>query len=119
MARSWRPSPRRKPGPRGDPPRLFDPGSRLSPGRRRRARLDAAPRAAKALGMKTALPIVALLLATACSTTANEDRAIPVAGATAPEAPPPAAADPAAEDARLLAFLDSAFDEAVASSPET
>ena len=50
-----------------------------------------------------------------------------VACATAPEgAPAPAAApaaatatDPAAEDARLLAFLDRAFDESAARSPET
>jgi uncharacterized protein (DUF885 family) len=69
--------------------------------------------------MKHTLPLLALLLTTACSTTMDEDRGVPVAGATALEAPAPAAADPGAEDARLLAFLDSAFDEAIASSPET
>jgi uncharacterized protein (DUF885 family) len=69
--------------------------------------------------MKTALPLIALLLATACSTTNEEDRGVPVAGATPLEAPPAAAADPAAEDARLLAFLDAAFDERIASSPES
>ena len=64
--------------------------------------------------MKTALPLLVLLLATACGTTAGE---APPAVATPVAAP--AAADPAAEDARLLAFLDSAFDERIASSPET
>lgn len=62
--------------------------------------------------MKSSLPVVALLLATACGSTAGE---APPAVAT----PAVAAADPAAEDARLLAFLDAAFDERVASSPET
>src|SRR5688572_17716026 len=59
--------------------------------------------------MKHAFPLLALLLATACTTTSR------------PEQRPTAAerADPAAEDARLLAFLDAAFDEAIASSPET
>jgi uncharacterized protein (DUF885 family) len=52
-----------------------------------------------------------------------------LAGCATGEAPPPVAAeapasaepavDPAAEDARLLAFLDAAFDEAVARSPQT
>jgi uncharacterized protein (DUF885 family) len=69
--------------------------------------------------MKHALPLIALLLTTACSTTASDDPGVPVAGATPLEAPAPAAADPAAEDARLLAFLDAAFDERSASSPET
>lgn len=64
--------------------------------------------------MKNALPLLALLLATACGTTAGE---APTAVATPVAAP--AAADPAAEDARLLAFLDAAFDERIASSPET
>ncbi|HYI41152.1 MAG TPA: DUF885 domain-containing protein [Allosphingosinicella sp.] len=69
--------------------------------------------------MKHALPLIALLLTTACSTTTSEDRGVPVAGATPLEVPAPAAADPAAEDARLLAFLDAAFDERNESSPET
>jgi uncharacterized protein (DUF885 family) len=69
--------------------------------------------------MKTTLPLIALLLTTACSTTGDDDPGVPVAGATPLEAPGPAAADPAAEDARLLAFLDAAFDEAIGSSPET
>jgi hypothetical protein len=62
--------------------------------------------------MKHALPLLVLLLASACA-------------APGTEAPPPAAAasqpaaDPAAEDARLLAFLDRAFDEATALSPES
>ena len=67
--------------------------------------------------MKHALPLLALLLATACSTTADD--APPAATAAVQPVPPAPAADPAAEDARLVAFLDSAFDEAIASSPET
>lgn len=68
--------------------------------------------------MKQTLPFLALLLATACSTTA--DRAPPAAAAAAPPAAEAApATDPAAEDARLVAFLDAAFDETIASSPET
>jgi uncharacterized protein (DUF885 family) len=64
--------------------------------------------------VKNAAPLLALLLAGGC------------AGRSA-ESPPPlpaAAAEPVAhgpqeEDARLLAFLDSAFDEAAERSPET
>jgi uncharacterized protein (DUF885 family) len=65
--------------------------------------------------MKNALPLLALLLATAC-TTANEGF-IPEPAQVAAVASP--AANPAAEDARLVAFLDSAFDESIASSPQT
>lgn len=74
---------------------------------------------AKAPLMKNALPLLALLLATACSTTSGhrEDAVFSNPPATAQSAP--ATADPAAEDARLLAFLDAAFDEAIATSPET
>ncbi len=61
-------------------------------------------------------PLLALLLTGACATTTP--RADPPSAAAESTAPV-AAADPAAEDARLLAFLDSAFDEAIASSPET
>jgi uncharacterized protein (DUF885 family) len=70
--------------------------------------------------MKNALPLLALLLATAC-TTASDHREDAVSSdpPAAPASAAPAAADPAAEDARLLAFLDSAFDEDIASSPET
>ncbi|HEY0325908.1 MAG TPA: DUF885 domain-containing protein [Allosphingosinicella sp.] len=64
--------------------------------------------------MKHGLPLVALLLATACTATTS---APPVAVAPAPAAP--AAADTAAEDARLNAFLDAAFDAQVALSPQT
>jgi uncharacterized protein (DUF885 family) len=62
---------------------------------------------------------LALLLATstlaACAAPLSQSPATPA------EAAPPAAApvDTAAEDARLLAFLDAAFDEAAAESPET
>jgi uncharacterized protein (DUF885 family) len=63
-----------------------------------------------------------LLLATACTTTRQaEANAAGAAGdtaaATAASAAP--AADPAAEDARLLAFLDAAFEESIARSPQT
>src|SRR5687768_229590 len=70
--------------------------------------------------MKHALPLLALLLAGACSTTSDhrEDAVFSDPPAAA-EAAAPVAADPAAEDARLLAFLDAAFDDAIASSPET
>ncbi|WP_085808901.1 DUF885 family protein [Sphingomonas sp. TZW2008] len=44
--------------------------------------------------------------------------AVPLATASAP-APTPAAAQPGAQDAALLAFLDKAYDEQVALSPET
>jgi uncharacterized protein (DUF885 family) len=70
--------------------------------------------------MKTRLPFLALLLASACATAPRE---------AAPAAAPPvhvvadidfaSAPSPAAEDARLLAFLDAAFDESIASQPQT
>jgi uncharacterized protein (DUF885 family) len=68
--------------------------------------------------LKTNLSFAALLLAaTACAAPQQE------AGAPAPAAAAPAAtADPIgrrAEDRRLLEFLDRAFDESIASSPET
>ena len=65
--------------------------------------------------MKPQLSIAALLLATAACTA-------PLAPLPAPPPPPVAApvpADPAAEDARLLAFLDAAFDERLALSPQS
>jgi uncharacterized protein (DUF885 family) len=75
--------------------------------------------------VKPILPLIALLLAgCATNSTKGEDLALPAA---AEAAQPDAAADggsaptagPAAEDARLLEFLDSAFDEAAERSPET
>jgi uncharacterized protein (DUF885 family) len=57
--------------------------------------------------VKPALPLLALLLATACAA----DQQAPCA--------PVAAVDPAAEDARLLAYLDQAFDQNIASMPQT
>ncbi|HEY0149922.1 MAG TPA: DUF885 domain-containing protein [Allosphingosinicella sp.] len=62
------------------------------------------------------LPLAALLLATACSTTTSQ----PVENIT-PGLPEivEAAPTPAAEDARLLTFLDAAFEESIASSPQT
>ncbi|MFN3727216.1 MAG: DUF885 domain-containing protein [Allosphingosinicella sp.] len=64
--------------------------------------------------MKHGLPLLALLLATACTATTSTP---PVAVAPAPAAP--VAVDTAAEDARLNAFLDAAFDAQVALSPQT
>ena len=68
--------------------------------------------------MKPALPFAFLLLATtgltACAATTD---APPVAVTPAPAAA--AAADTAAEDSRLTAFLDSAFDAQVALSPQS
>src|SRR3712207_6244572 len=68
--------------------------------------------------MKHAFPLLALFLATACSTTAGDSPA-PASAAPPETAAAPAPADPAAADARLVAFLDAAFDEAIATSPET
>ena len=63
--------------------------------------------------MKQTLPLVALLLASAavasCTSTAGGE------GAAAAAAP---AATAAAEDARLNAFLDAAFEESVATNPQ-
>ncbi|HEY0113155.1 MAG TPA: DUF885 domain-containing protein [Allosphingosinicella sp.] len=65
--------------------------------------------------MKTSLPLLALLLATACTTTPQRD---------GPQPAPPAVvsaetlSSAAAEDARLLSFLDKAFQESIASSPQ-
>lgn len=67
--------------------------------------------------MKHAIPLLAFLLAGACTTTAPQGDPPPLPRVEGPVIPPPA--DPAAEDARLLAFLDAAFDERIASSPET
>jgi uncharacterized protein (DUF885 family) len=59
------------------------------------------------------LPLLALLLATAaCAATP------PVETTAAPAVAAPATADTSAEDARLNAFLDRAFDEQVALSPQ-
>ena len=61
--------------------------------------------------MKHALSLLAILLAGGCATAPA-----PEAGALGVAAAP--AVDPAAEDARLLAFLDAAFDESAERSPE-
>ena len=64
--------------------------------------------------MKRLLPLAATLLATtACTTTAPVAPVAPIA-----EAPAAPAVDPAAEDARLLAFLDEAFEAQLARSPQ-
>ncbi|MGA9582177.1 MAG: DUF885 domain-containing protein [Allosphingosinicella sp.] len=62
--------------------------------------------------MKHALPLLALLLTGACAASSSVPEQVVAPGL-------PSAHDPAAEDARLLAFLDSAFDEAIALSPQT
>jgi len=66
--------------------------------------------------MKHPLPLLALLLTGACASSYSQ----PVQDMS-PGLPPLVGpvADPAAEDARLLAFLDAAFDERNESSPET
>ena len=64
--------------------------------------------------MKRTSLLLPLLLATACTATTS---APPAAIAPAPAAP--AVVDTAAEDARLNAFLDAAFDAQVALSPQT
>ena len=62
--------------------------------------------------MKPYLPLIALLLAgTACSTTAPPET-------VGPQTVIVPVADPAAEDARLNAFLDSAFDAQAALNPQ-
>jgi uncharacterized protein (DUF885 family) len=65
--------------------------------------------------LKNILPLV---LAAALAGCATAEAPQPAAAAQAPASSEPVV-DPAAEDARLLAFLDSAFDEAVARSPQT
>ena len=67
--------------------------------------------------MKSAVPLLPLLLATACTTVGSAPpAAAPAAVAAVPPAP---AADPSREDARLNAFLDAAFDAQVALSPQS
>ena len=65
------------------------------------------------------LPLLAFLLATACST-AEADTSPPATAArqSAPVMVVPALPNLKEEDARLLAFLDAAFDESVASNPQ-
>ena len=59
--------------------------------------------------MKLRLPLAALLLATAACTASTQEGA----GTTAAAQP-----SAAAEDARLLAFLDAAFEESIATNPQ-
>ena len=68
------------------------------------------------LPVKTFLPITALLLATAACTTAPPPPPAPLAPVEV-VAPLPVV-DPAAEDRRLMAFLDAAFDAQAARSPQ-
>jgi len=66
--------------------------------------------------MKPTLTLAALLLTTACTSMQPGTPPATTAGpATAAPAPP---IDTAAEDARLIAFVDRAFDERTARSPE-
>nr|WP_295372590.1 DUF885 domain-containing protein [uncultured Sphingosinicella sp.] len=69
--------------------------------------------------LKTNLSIAALLLAATACAAPQEEALAPASAATGVAA---ATADPIgqqAEDQRLLAFLDRAFDQSIASSPET
>lgn len=71
--------------------------------------------------VKPILTLAALLLATAaCTTTPPPEAAAPVAPVAAVQPAPVVqpAADPAAEDRRLMAFLDAAFEEQIARSPQ-
>jgi len=72
--------------------------------------------AAKGTHVKHLSLLVSLVAVAAC---AAPQQAITTAAPPPPPAAARPAADPAAEDARLLAFVDAAFDEAVARSPET
>lgn len=67
--------------------------------------------------MKTQLSILALLLTTAACTTPPVQTAVPVA--PIPPATVAVSVDPAAEDRRLLTFLDAAFDESIKLSPQS
>jgi uncharacterized protein (DUF885 family) len=69
--------------------------------------------------VKLALSSAILLLATAACTTAPTTTPPPAAIAAAPEAQAVSVVDPAAEDQRLTTFLDAAFEEQVARSPQT
>jgi len=64
------------------------------------------------------LPLAALFLATACAT-APRDEIGAARGAPAPNISGAPVATSTTEDARLLAFLDAAFEESIASSPQT
>jgi uncharacterized protein (DUF885 family) len=67
--------------------------------------------------LKTKLLLSVLLLASACAAP-QQEIAAPAATPSGAEAASLAAADPAAEDRRLVAFLDAAFDESIATSPQ-
>ena len=67
--------------------------------------------------MKKLAPLVIVLLATsACATMGDAPPPPPPPPPAATETTPPV--DPAAEDKRLMAFVDAAFDEQVARSPQ-
>ena len=74
--------------------------------------------------VKPVPPLIFLLLASTaiggCTTTASGSAApAPAVASAAPAAVVPPAADASAEDARLVAFVDAAFDEGIAMSPES
>lgn len=66
----------------------------------------------------TKLPLIALLLATACAAPQQQATLAPSA-APAPTTASADPIDPTAEDRRLTEFLDRAFDESISRSPET
>ena len=63
-------------------------------------------------------PHLVLLLAATSLAACTAQQQVAAPATTAAPVPAAPAADPAAEDARLLAFLDKAFDEAIADAPE-
>ena len=68
--------------------------------------------------MKLALPITAFLLATAACTTAPAPVAPVMPVAAVPPAPLAPVVDPVAEERRLAAFLDAAFEAQLARNPQ-
>ena len=68
--------------------------------------------------MKNRFPFALILLASACAAP-QQGEAPGTASTAAAAAGMPASLDPLAEDRRLMAFLDSVFDEAAARSPQT
>ena len=70
--------------------------------------------------MKHSLPLAAVLATAACTATPPPQAAAPAAPVAVVQPAPVAqpTVDPAAEDARLMAFLDAAFEEQLARSPQ-
>jgi uncharacterized protein (DUF885 family) len=78
--------------------------------------LDPAAEGAKHARMKSPLSFLALLVAAGCATSPQRD---PPPDSRPVDYPPLEIISPQREDARLLAFLDAAFDESIASQPQT